>query len=87
MVAGRVGMPNVQHDAEHSGQKYRGILDIIRVACTLKQGQTISLAKSAQREMLMTKQWVEDYDLPADIAVWGDSWDAITALAAPVYAR
>lgn len=87
LYSARVDTPNIQHDAEHSGRHIRSILDIIQLATTLADGQTISLAKSAEAEMLMTQYWVEEMGLSPDIAAFGDSWDAITALALPTYAE
>lgn len=89
LISARVGMPNIQHDAEHSGRKMRNVLDIIRLACTLKDGQMISLAKSAQAEAEMTAYWLleDKLDIPPDIAVFGDSWDGINSLALPPYAQ
>ena len=88
LISARVNMPNIQHDAEHSGRKMRNVLDIIRLACTLKDGQVISLAKSAQSEAKMTEHWldVDKIDIPPDLAAFGDSWDGINTLALPPYA-
>lgn len=89
LISARVNMPNIQHDAEYSGRKMRNILDVIRLACTLRDGQTISLAKSAQAEMRMTQYWLDsdNLDIPRDLAVFGDSWDGINTLAVPAYAQ
>lgn len=85
-IAARVAMPVIQHDAEYSGGRQCWLGDIRRLPAVLASSQGLSLAKSAQSEMLITKAWQTEFDIPGDIAAFGDSYDAMTTIALPTYA-
>lgn len=72
-IARQAGVEVVQIGAEHSGSVIPFGFDGLRLAQTIHDARTISLAKAAQAEQLIISQLTKDYDLSADQYVIGDS--------------